>query len=153
MELRLVTVAFDPELQEFPEKPLAEIEGEIISVVEHFFHYCDQPHLLLVVHVRPVDEKWRRPRRRKGKEWRDTLSPEEGELFDRLRAWRNGLAQSEGVPPYVILTNQQAARISSLRPANLESLRQIDGIGEAKSSRYGRQILQVVAQALRERQG
>ncbi len=143
LDLRLITVAFDPETQCFPAAPLADIEGEIVSVVEHFFHYCDQPHLLLVVHIRSAEA--RRPRRKRGKEWRNTLSAEQAELFDRLRTWRNGLAQTEGAPPYVILTNQQVAEIARRRPRNKETLLEVPGIGEAKAGRYGRQILQVVA--------
>jgi len=37
MQLRLVTVAFDPVRGEFPPEPLAGVEGEVLSVVEHFF--------------------------------------------------------------------------------------------------------------------
>lgn len=50
MKLRLMTAAFDPEQGGFPADPLAEIEGEVLSVVEHFFHTDDRPHLLLLVH-------------------------------------------------------------------------------------------------------
>ena len=49
MDLRLVTVAFDPETGCFPEQPLKDVEGEIVNVVEGFFHHAQQPHLLLVV--------------------------------------------------------------------------------------------------------
>ena len=38
MKLRLITVAFDSEQGGFPADPLASVEGEVISVVEHFFH-------------------------------------------------------------------------------------------------------------------
>jgi hypothetical protein len=49
-----VTVSLDPETGVFPAHPLDGIDGEILSVVEHFFHFAGLPHLLLVVHHRPI---------------------------------------------------------------------------------------------------
>ncbi len=146
MDLRLVTVAFDPETGGFPEQPLKDLEGEIVDVVEHFFHHAQQPHLLLVVHLRPPADE-RKPSRRKKKRsgHRETLTPEEIELYDRLRVWRNARARAEGVPPFVIMTNKQVAEIARWRPGNIAALGEIEGIGEAKTGRYGRQILEVVA--------
>ncbi len=146
MDLRLVTVAFDPEIGGFPEQPLQHLDGEVVNVVEHFFHHAQQPHLLLVVHVRPPLDERRQSRRKKRRgSHRETLTPDEAELYDRLRAWRNGCAQTDGVPPYVILTNQHVAEIARRRPTSNAALREIHGIGEAKAGRYGRQILKVVA--------
>ncbi len=39
MDLKLITVAIDPATGAFPENPLAGIEAEPLSVVEHFFHH------------------------------------------------------------------------------------------------------------------
>jgi hypothetical protein len=66
--------------------------------------------LLLVVHVRPQLDERRRARRQRESP-RTTLDPAEAELYDRLRAWRNSRAQTEGVPPYVLFTNRQLAAI------------------------------------------
>ncbi len=54
MELELITVAFDPESGGFPQEPLCDVEGEVLSVIEHFFEHSGVPHLLLVVHHRPT---------------------------------------------------------------------------------------------------
>ncbi|MEE8524886.1 MAG: HRDC domain-containing protein [Thermoanaerobaculia bacterium] len=145
MDLRLITVAFDPETGGFPEQPLKDVDCEIVNVVEHFFHHLEQPHLLLVVHVRPPLDDRRRSRHRHRENPRAKLDPAAAELYDRLRAWRNGRAQTEGVPPYVLFNNRHLAEIARRRPADKTSLGEIDGVGDRKVSRYGREILQVVA--------
>lgn len=146
MQLKLVTVALDPVTGGFPEDPLAGIEAEPLSVVEHFFHHDGLPHLLLVVHLRPLDQH----KRQSGARLRDAgpraeLALDERELFDRLRVWRNGRADADGVPPYVVLTNRQLADVARRRPTTLAQLHEIAGFGDAKTERYGPGVLEVVA--------
>lgn len=144
MLLTLVTVALDPDTGTFPAQPLAELDGEVVSVVEHFFHHAGLPHLLLVVHHRGAPAEPRTQRTRKASV-RSELTPDEQGLFDRLRAWRNGRAQADGVPPYVLLTNRQLAAVARRRPTTTAALREIDGIGDGKVGRFGRDLLDVLA--------
>ena len=151
MQLKLVTVAFDPEMGEFPDFPLGGIEGEILSVVEHFFHFDGLPHLLLVVHHRsPVEETTQRMRRRKkpGVDHTAQLTSDERALYERLRAWRRSRAEADGVPVYVVLNNRQLAIIAKTRPTNPGELGQVEGIGDNKMARYGRDLLRLVASAI-----
>ena len=150
MQLRLVTLAFDPAAGGFPPEPLADLEGEIVSVVEHFFSHEGRPHLLLVVHHRPPAKARPARERRVGSpggppNLRATLSGPERALYDRLRAWRNGRAETDGVPPYVILSNRQLTEVARRRPDTLAALQAIKGIGSAKAQRYGEAMLAVVA--------
>jgi len=146
MQLRLVTVALDPETGEFPTDPLAAVEGEILNVVEHFFHHGGLPYLLLVVHHRPPVDGERRRRSQSGKRPADDLAPDDRRLFEKLRAWRQGRAETDAVPVYVVSNNRQLAAIASRRPKTLEQLREVEGIGESKAARYGRDILRLVAE-------
>lgn len=153
MKLRLITVAFDTEQGGFPADPLAEIEGEVLSVVEHFFHTDERPHLLLVVHYRPAREIRAAPQpqpqaRPADPGVRAELSEPERDVFDRLRSWRNSRAVAEGIPPYVLLTNRQLAEVARRRPTTLSALREVGGIGEAKAGRFGTDLLAVVVAAV-----
>lgn len=146
MKLRLITLTMNPDTGGFPSEPLADIEGEVMSVSEHFFVHGGLPQLLLIVHYR---EKTTGERVQRGKPpiksadpgVRAVLSEPEKVVFDRLRAWRNGKAHSEGVPPYVLLTNQQLADIVRKNPTTLGELREVEGIGESKATRFGRELL------------
>lgn len=141
MKLRLVTVAFDPESGTFPEDPLREVEGEIVNVVEHFFHHGGRPHLLLLVHLEPLPGE----RRPQGGDDRIQLAPHERPLFERLRAWRNGRAQADGVPVYTLLTNKQLVELVRRRPNTLDALADIPGIGASRRDRFGTELLAVLA--------
>lgn len=144
MQLKILTFAFDPDRGCFPPDPLEDVEGEVQSVVEHFFHQGGVPHLVLLVHYRPFREKARMPTRSGTDGIRAELSEPERPLYDRVRAWRNGRAQAEGVPPYVLLTNRQLAEMARRQPRTLSELGEVPGLGEAKLRRFGKELLQAL---------
>ena len=65
-------------------------------------------------------------------------------LFEALRAWRAGEAKSQAVPPYVIFHDATLREIAAVRPASLDELGQIKGVGASKLQRYGTEVLEVV---------
>ncbi len=65
-------------------------------------------------------------------------------LFDSLRSYRLELAQSQGVPPYVIASDRSLRDIAMLRPRTRDDLLLAHGIGPAKAERYGVQLLAIV---------
>jgi ATP-dependent DNA helicase RecQ len=62
-------------------------------------------------------------------------------LFNTLRNWRSERAKQEGIPPYVICNNRHLAEIVKARPQTLAALGQIEGVGEAKIKKYGKELL------------
>lgn len=66
-------------------------------------------------------------------------------LFETLRAWRTAEAGRRKVPAYVILTDASLRAISFTKPADLQALAQIPGIGATKRERFGPAVLAVVA--------
>lgn len=78
-------------------------------------------------------------------DYREVLKPEEFELFSRLRDWRKGVAEKEGVPVYTVLTNEQLAQIVQRRVNTKAALKEIDGVGDARVEKYGEAVLGVVA--------
>ncbi len=73
------------------------------------------------------------------------LEGEDAELFARLRAWRLEAAHAAGVPPYVIFHDATLAAIVEAKPATLDALAEVSGVGEAKLKRYGDRLLGVLA--------
>lgn len=65
-------------------------------------------------------------------------------LLSTLRCWRGQTARQMRVPPYVLLTDRTLRALVALKPRTAEELRRIPGMGEAKVSRYGAAILEVV---------
>jgi ATP-dependent DNA helicase RecQ len=70
------------------------------------------------------------------------------DLFERLRALRAKMASEEGVAPFMVFHDKTLRNIASMRPSSISTLESVPGIGPAKLERYGRQVLQVVQEAL-----
>ena len=66
------------------------------------------------------------------------------DLFDALRERRKELATAAGVPPFIIFGDQSLAEMAAFRPVDLETMREINGVGELKLKRYGEEFLAVI---------
>src|SRR5206468_444997 len=73
--------------------------------------------------------------------WRDLLDQL---LFEALRVWRRERAAEQHVPPYVIFHDATLSAIARQRPASLDALAKISGVGQSKLKRYGADVLKVV---------
>jgi len=65
-------------------------------------------------------------------------------LWLALKAKRLELAREQGVPPYVIFHDSTLMDMLSRRPATLDEMAQVSGIGQAKLARYGEEFLSVL---------
>jgi ATP-dependent DNA helicase RecQ len=83
------------------------------------------------------------PPRRRGSRRRSDAPTDP--MFEALRAARRDLAQSAGVPPYVVFHDSTLRGIAEARPRTLAQLSQIQGVGAAKLERYGAAMLAAVA--------
>jgi ATP-dependent DNA helicase RecQ len=70
--------------------------------------------------------------------------PETQTLFEALRTWRAAQAKAQRIPPYVIFHDAVLRDIAAVRPADLDELSQIKGVGTSKLQRYGSDVLGVI---------
>jgi ATP-dependent DNA helicase RecQ len=73
------------------------------------------------------------------------LPAEATPLFEVLREWRAQQAREQSVPAYVIFHDATLKAIAASRPTSLTELGAVSGVGQAKLTKYGDQILEVVA--------
>ncbi|MFC5339015.1 DNA helicase RecQ [Leucobacter denitrificans] len=73
------------------------------------------------------------------------LTPEQAEVFERLRAWRADEAKEQGVPGYVVFGDATLAALAVHQPTTDDGLLAISGIGQVKLERYGAAVLMVLA--------
>jgi DNA helicase-2/ATP-dependent DNA helicase PcrA len=66
-------------------------------------------------------------------------------LFERLRAWRVERAGQEKVPAYVVFTDLTLQAIAEVKPGDETGLLRINGIGSSKLTKYGDDVLALVA--------
>jgi ATP-dependent DNA helicase RecQ len=65
-------------------------------------------------------------------------------LWQALKAKRTELAREQGLPPYVIFHDSTLLEMLKKSPINLQQLRRIPGVGQAKLERYGEQFLDII---------
>jgi len=69
-------------------------------------------------------------------------------LFEALRGWRRDRAKEQGVPPYVIFHDSTLREVAARKPASLNALSDIEGIGDTKLERHGESLLAALARAM-----
>jgi len=72
------------------------------------------------------------------------LDPVDDGDFERLKAWR--MDRSEGKPAYTVAANAALEGILRARPATVDELIAVRGIGPAFCERHGESLLQVLAE-------
>lgn len=77
-------------------------------------------------------------------DYREVLPPEQFAVFARLREVRKRLAEEHGVPVYTVFTNEQLADIDRKPPTNAKDLSAVDGVGPARTEKFGTAILAVL---------
>jgi ATP-dependent DNA helicase RecQ len=147
MKLKVFTLRLDPATGKFDDKDLGEFQlgKDIIEVSEHFLVHEKTPTLTLVLRYRELPDGARQSPEAARKDWRAELDEPGKRIYDELRLWRGRKAKREGMPPYLILNNRELAELAMRKPDSLAKLREIDGIGEAKSARWGEEILALLA--------
>jgi len=152
--VKVFTLRFDPRIEGFDDGALREFmrDKETLSIRDHFFVKDEAPYwgVMVTYNVAARDgeigaARLVAPAVGAGKDdYRSLLREEDWPLFNALRDWRSERAKAEGVPPYIIVTNDLLARVARERPASLSALGQLRGMGEAKIKRHGRDILAVL---------
>jgi ATP-dependent DNA helicase RecQ len=99
------------------------------------------PDLSLARLRRPVKGRLPKRARVETESWQDV----DRDLFERLRALRLDIARQRNVPPYVIFHDTTLREMARLKPASLDALRHVYGVGERKAADLGEAFLEVIA--------
>jgi len=166
LEVSILTLAFDPLLEGFPNERLRDflVGRELLSVDSFSFVQGGVPYWSLCItyrRLRGQDE----PKNDDPKEtvtpdakarkdaFRDLLSEldeRERVAYDRLRGWRRETAHEQGLAPYMICNDRALLELVRRRPRTKAGLLEVKGIGEKKVSAYGDAMLEVLhGQAIR----
>ncbi len=140
----ILTLPFDAEAGGFRDEALTELAAthEILSLVPAFFDHGGRP--FWTVFAECIARAPAASEAPASSDAPATLDAQARAVYDRLVSWRRARAKTEGVPPYIILTNAQARAAVVARPSTLAGLRGIRGIGERKAAKYGRAILEIL---------
>ena len=73
------------------------------------------------------------------------VSEDDAPLLSALKAQRRVLAEAANVPAYIIFNDKTLIEMAETRPASLDDMARISGIGTKKLDRFGQDFLQVIA--------
>lgn len=69
---------------------------------------------------------------------------ENEDLFEALRGLRKQLADQEGLPAYIVLSDKVLHLLSISKPTTIEEFGSISGIGEYKKKKYGKEFITLI---------
>jgi ATP-dependent DNA helicase RecQ len=72
--------------------------------------------------------------------------PYDEALFQRLRALRKSLADTQGVPPYIVFGDATLIQMSRHKPMDEDQLLRLSGVGQSKLEKYGADFLDAIAE-------
>ncbi|MEL6585265.1 MAG: DNA helicase RecQ [Pseudomonadota bacterium] len=75
---------------------------------------------------------------------RQLVNEEDAPLLSALKAKRRALAESQGVPAYVVFPDRTLIEMAERRPVCLDEMAGISGVGAKKLDRYGATFLAVI---------
>jgi len=78
------------------------------------------------------------------------VSDEDAPLLSALKAKRRALAEAARVPAYVIFTDKTLIEMAETRPATLDAMARIGGVGAKKLESYGATFLEVITGAVEQ---
>ncbi|WP_282024361.1 DNA helicase RecQ [Limimaricola cinnabarinus] len=81
---------------------------------------------------------------RSGPKVREMVSEEDAPLLSALKAKRRALAEAASLPAYIIFTDRTLIEMAERKPATLDEMARIGGVGAKKLESYGRAFLAVI---------
>ena len=78
--------------------------------------------------------------------WDGESRSKEEDLFEALRALRKQLADQEALPAYIVLSDKVLHLLCLSRPTTVEAFGNINGIGEYKKKKYGKEFVALIRQ-------
>lgn len=120
--------------------------NRVLAVRKELVSIADRPVWCFCVETLAGAEALRPASGKKRVDYKEILSAEDFTLFVALRDLRKTMADAEAVPVFTIFTNEQLAEIARRRPTTVRELEAIDGIGAARSSKYGAAVTALVTE-------
>ncbi|MCB0839703.1 MAG: HRDC domain-containing protein [Bacteroidetes bacterium] len=147
MESNILTISFDPEREAFATEELEDfcINKKIHSLREEFFMYQSKPFWTIFIQFERVVER--------EKNIEVQLSEPEKLLFRRLKGWRKEKASQEGLPAYMVASNQHLVEMVKRRVRTLAGFDSIKSFGKKRIEKYGKEIITLVQKFEQNEQG
>jgi len=71
-------------------------------------------------------------------------------LFDMLKDLRKKVAESKGIPPYIVFQDPSLEDMTIQFPITMEEMIQISGVGPGKATKFGKEFIELIANYVEE---
>ena len=72
------------------------------------------------------------------------LTPDERDLFERMRALRKRIAGEQNIPPYIVFSDATLRELARNRPSTPQEMLEVKGVGKAKLEAFADDFLSVI---------
>lgn len=72
---------------------------------------------------------------------KESLTPDELKLFEKLRELRLQIAREEGMPPYIVFSDRTLIDMAVKAPVKKDEMMEVSGVGENKYAKYGERFI------------
>ncbi|MBQ7325197.1 MAG: DNA helicase RecQ [Clostridia bacterium] len=96
----------------------------------------------VIATFKPLPEKGKK--KKQSAESKESAGASDEALYELLRNLRMQLAKEEGVPAYVIFSNQTLSDMAAKKPRSLLEFLDVSGVGQIKAQKYSEAFLEVI---------
>ena len=115
--------------------------ARILTVGREFVADGENSFWSICVQLQTANQRSAGVGRKPSVDYREILSTDDFSVFAKLRELRKSIAVAEAIPPYSVFTNEQLAQMTQRRVSTLSAMKDIEGIGEARVTKYGQLFL------------
>ena len=72
---------------------------------------------------------------------KESLTPDELKLFEKLRELRLQIAREESMPPYIVFSDRTLIDMAVKAPVKKDEMMEVSGVGENKYAKYGERFI------------
>lgn len=176
-QMKVIALPFNQQAGEFDHGPLDRFlqTHRVFTQSDHLFELNGQVYVALVLHEEAIPANGQRPTAspapKQGEPAKtapaengknggerptyqpEMLSPEQMQVFEKLREWRYARSKEMGLAPYVICSNRELEQIILRQPRTTGELAAIKGMSEARVTQHGEMLLKMLRQLSGDRTG
>jgi len=85
-------------------------------------------------------------------DYKEVLDEVTFKKFSKLREFRKAIANDEAIPAFAVFTDKELSEIAKLKEITENNIKSIKGIGEKKTEKYGKRIIEMINEELKKKE-
>lgn len=122
-------------------------EGQVLKLTQEARDVLYKGKKVPLVRIQKIDRKVAK----KAKPLAGAKDKGSAQLFEKLRKLRKQIADSQGVPPYIVFSDATLKAMTRDLPVSLMAMRQVSGVGDRKLELYGDTFVNAILRHLQEK--